>query len=137
MQSAYLTRVLGDKIKQKHRRFERIWALEEEERKGVEEDAWERVLERHGAVRENREAGWGKEAAITKREIWQILDVDAERALNMGRMMMKVRDKEERLWEQEIEERKKNKKEKRSERKRKSEVLDGDAPRWEEIRDGV
>lgn len=144
-QSPFLSRVLRDKMKQKHNRSEKISELEDEEENfAAWEDKWESAvlaqLEREGGARgkwvEEEEwgssYGWRKELRRSKAMIYKQIDDEAVKAKERGLKMMEIMDRERELYN---EERSLRRHEKKLEKKRKKEeaMREAEAPTKEDI----
>jgi hypothetical protein len=134
-QSPFLSRVLRDKIMQKHNRFEKIGELDGHvENLGAWEGQWElnvlNELRREGAGGEEwwqkvggdwgRRDGWCKDARDARKEVWSRLDRDGKRAKEAGLKMVEIYKQEEEMWRQEREKRRHDKNVERRRRKEES-----------------
>lgn len=144
-QSPFLSRVLRNKMKQKHNQFEKILELEgEEENIAAWEDKWEstvlKQLEREGRAGEEwvdeeqwgSPDGWRRELRIARAGIWKKMDDEGEKAKEMAAKMMEIMDKERELYEAE---RSKMRHEKKVEKRRKKEeaTREANTPTKEDI----
>jgi hypothetical protein len=123
-QSPFLSRVLRDKMKQKHNWFEKIKDLDSQlETFAAWEEKWEnhilRELEQEGGPREEwvkkdgtgwgGRDGWSREVRNARDGIWERLQDNARKAQVKGAKMVEIFDKEKAMWEKERSTRRKEK----------------------------
>ena len=117
-QSAFLSRMLRNKIDSKDQRHKRLQNYEKDVEVGKDEEAWEglvgRVLEREVGIwareewmgSEDRDSGqvrgsWFEESLRAKEEVKYYLWEDLQKAKKLGDRMTEVVESERRLWWQE------------------------------------
>lgn len=132
-QSAYLSRIFRDKIKQKDKRFRALAIFEREVDDGEDEAIWEDIvmeqLQKEGGGNKKwlkgEGADWGKdddswvaESTKAKMKVKQYLWEDVVRTKELGERMTNIYEAEKQLWRQERAKRKYEKNLARKERKR-------------------
>lgn len=103
-QSAFLSRVIRDKLGQRQKYFERLQALEQQAELAALEDRWDRVLFRmHGARdrEDTAEADWTEELELSIRDTMQRLAKQDKANVAMAARMQEIVDREKELAEAE------------------------------------
>ncbi|KUJ20662.1 uncharacterized protein LY89DRAFT_779394 [Mollisia scopiformis] len=148
-QSAYLSRVLTQKVKRKLRRFERLAEMEGAKEMGEWEDVWEDTVSSVGHLKnesrrdsewEDGEKGvekgdykpfkldsqsWGEAPHYARLATWSALAKEGARARRLGSKMLEIIDQEQKLWEEERRERRHLKNLERKRRKLESLAQEG------------
>ena len=133
-QSAFLGRVLRDKVMQKQRRFDRMSAAGEAVVLGEREEEWEEIVgaqlggkesggererEREGSGgRWKREEIWGAREKTERYKIMEAVIQDAKNSRRVGDKMLEIVDREKELRAKEDQERRLEKLRKKRERKK-------------------
>jgi hypothetical protein len=144
-QSPFLSRVLRDKMKQKHNWFEKIKDLDSQLNTfAAWEGKWEnhilRELEQESGARKEwvkkdgtdwgERDGWSREVRHARDAIWKRLLDNARKAKVKGAKMVEIFDEEKAMWE---EERSTRRKEKLAERQHQKEERGVSAPKRRDI----
>ncbi|TKA76895.1 hypothetical protein B0A49_01300 [Cryomyces minteri] len=105
-QPADLARYIGDRIKQRQKRFDRLHALADDRILAGLEDQWDRtLLQEHGVFGVEEEPSWTKEIAEAEAVVADSLTKGRQGAMEWARRMQDVVDRETGLLESEKAER--------------------------------